>query len=286
MIKTLYFCENCRKKIDDVSELHYIEDNSDRGFCSDTCIMEFYRPYLNWLEKEEIKLRKDLNIEQETPFLDITADQKILQKALKNPSEVWVLTNDIDQSFYTHILKIHRESQVIYYILVCSYIDGGPSFVFYRTATTHIELVDRYRREFEYQEYSEQKELGEKIPSEFFELVEHKKSSLLAQMLQERSIHDISFEDFIHYDDYLKQTIEAPDEVFENEDQEGDTLLTYIKTFHLAEDDLNFFYIVIGMNYESEDQVYLIPIIGFPSVDKKLYPTYAKGTKTLNKLKN
>ena len=89
------------------------------------------------------------------------------------------------------------------------------------------------------------------------------------------------------YDEYLRETLESPDEIYKSDD-DGDITLTYIKSFQL--DNTNFFYIVLGGEYEtSEDNVdekVMIPILGFPSVDNKLYPHYTKGKKVLNNLKN
>lgn len=283
LLKNLYFCEHCRKKIDDVSEIHYIEDNSDRGLCSDTCIMEFYRPYLNWLEKEEAEFRGDLNIKNEDPYLELTSSQENLKKALEDPQEVWILNNEIDQQFFTHIYKFQQNMESIYYVLICSYVENEPSFVFYRTATKHIELVDKYRREIPYKDYTEKVETSAKIPSEIFESIEQKKSEMLADMLTKRSMHDIPLEEFTNYEDYFEKTLEDPDEVFERVDDEGDSIHTYIKSFKLG--DESFFYVVVGYFYQTDETV-IIPIISFPSVDRKIYPEYAKGNKTLNKLKN
>ena len=283
MLKSLFFCENCRGKVQKASDLHFIEDHSDRGFCSEKCIMEFYRPYLNWLEKEEIKLREELNIDKEETYAEITSSQIRLKSALESPDEIWILSNETEQQFFTHIAKLNLQGRVLYYILICSYVDNEPSFVFYRTATTHIELVDKYRRDSVYRPTNEKLDATSKVPSEIFEMVEQKKSEMLANLLAQRSVHDIAFEEFTNYDEYFNHTIEEPDEVFENEDDTGDTLYTYIKSFKLG--DESFFYVVVGYLFESDEQV-LIPIISFPSVDKKIYPLYAVGTKTLNKLKN
>ena len=106
LLKSLYFCEACRKRILDVSDIHYVEENSDRGFCSDKRIMDFYKPFLDVLEEEEIQFRKQLGIENEDPFLEITSSQNYLKQALKRPQEIWVSTNDLEQNFYTHILSL------------------------------------------------------------------------------------------------------------------------------------------------------------------------------------
>ena len=282
LLKSLYFCESCRTRITDVSEIHYVEENSDRGFCSDKCIMDFYRPFLEVLEQEEGEFRKQLNIENEDPFLEITSSQNYLQQALKRPQEIWVSTNDLEQSFYTHILKVQHKKQSLYFILICSYVEGEPAFVFYRMATGHMELVKKYRRDDVYKGESTS-QVAAKVPTEVFEAVEFKKSNLLAEMLTGRSPHDIALEDFSNYEQFFQETLEDPDEVFERNDDEGDSIHTYIKSFKLG--DESFFYVVVGLFFEGEESM-IIPIISFPSVDKKMYPQYAVGNKIINKLKN
>ena len=102
-------------------------------------------------------------------------------------------------------------------------------------------------------------------------------------MLTGRSPHDIALEDFSNYEQFFQETLEDPDEVFERNDDEGDSIHTYIKSFKLG--DESFFYVVVGLFFEGEESM-IIPIISFPSVDKKMYPQYAVGNKIINKLKN
>jgi YHS domain-containing protein len=130
MIKTLFFCEYCRKHLLDVNEIHFVEDQSDRGFCSEKCILEFYRPYMLAFEDEESQFRSSLRLPPEESHSDVLASDHYLQLALKNPSEVWQIENDLNQRFYTHILEFSLNGEVYYMILICSYIDGAPSFVF------------------------------------------------------------------------------------------------------------------------------------------------------------
>lgn len=296
MLKSLYFCENCRKKVENVAEIHFVEENSDRGFCSEKCIMEFYRPYMIALEEEEYNFRKNCQIENEDDHSHITANEHYLDLALTSPLEIWHFENDFEQSFYTHIFKLSEDGEDIFFILICAYIDGGPSFVFYRLATKYKSLVDKYRRDTKFD-----KELPEnsadsvenssgkvevEIPTEVIEMLESKKSQMLAEMMINRSSGDIQFELFHKYDSYLDQTIQNPDEVYENEDDEGDEIYTYIRSF--KQGDIPFFYVVICYLHQIGDgkESAVLPIIGFPSIDEMLYPKYAIGKKLNEKLKN
>ena len=64
-----------------------------------------------------------------------------------------------------------------------------------------------------------------------------------------------------------------------------DIINTFIKSFKVNE--LSFFYVVLALQCGStSDEVALLPIIGFPSIDTELYPKYATGKKVNEVLKN
>lgn len=293
MIKKLFFCENCRTQIDDVSQIHFVEDHSDRGFCSEKCILQFYRPYMELMEQEEFQFRSQLGLPPEEGHNELLAQNHYIQLALNSPTEIWQVENDLGQKFYTHILEIRVGGQDVFMILLCSYIDGSPSFVFYRTITMHKDLVDLYRRDVEVEideiDEADISEMDQKmqITQDVMEQIEFKKSTLLADMLLKREPNDISFERFSDYDDYMEETLTDPDEVYEYEDEEGDIIHTCIKSYQ--KDSSSFFYILLALPFResaNSKEIVMIPILGFPSNDKNLYPKYATGKRLDEALKN
>jgi hypothetical protein len=293
MIKNLYFCEKCRKPIQTVSEIHFVEEHSDRGFCGEQCIMEFYRPFMLEIENEELDFRQKLSLPVEDTYSEIIGNEHYLELALNGPTETWFLKNELEQAFYTHILEVNYNGLELFFIIICSYVDGEPSFVYYRTATVHTELVEKYRRDSEFS----LSELGEnstsehdpeqiEIANEIIELLESKKSSVLAEMMENRNPADIQIEEFLKYDKYLDLTISDPDEIYENEDLAGDMLHTFIKSF--KEGEVPFFFVVITFPHKIPDmkEMAVLPILGFPSIDESLYPKYAVGKKLNEMLKN
>ncbi|MDP7320915.1 MAG: hypothetical protein QF441_09920 [Bacteriovoracaceae bacterium] len=291
MLNSLYFCENCRQLVADVSQLHFVEENSDRGFCCENCIMEFYRPFLLAFENEEELLRDKLNLFDED-YDDQLSEEGLLDRVLMQPDERWLDTNELGQKFYTHILRLNKEGIAFYFIAICSYIESGPSFVYYRLATKHEGLLQKYKRgekldaqvSLEASEEDSVKDIT--IEPEVIDLLESKKSLLLAWLMEIRSEVDIEFEQFHLYDKYLSETIETPDEVYEYEDEAGDTLNNYIKSFKI--DKTEFFYVVIAYPYEiaAENKMAILPILSFPSIDKSLYPHVTLGKKLTHALKN
>lgn len=292
MIKKLYFCENCRESIDDVSKIHFVEDNSDRGFCSEKCILDFYRPYMEALEQEEDFLRASLSLPADEGHHDTLANDHYLKLTLENPAEVWVVENDLNQKFFTHILQVRINLKDFYIILICSHIDGEPSFVYYRTITSSLDLLEKYRRDARADAEDENEYVSEEgenleVDQEFMDQIDFKKSILLAQMLERRNGDDIQLEEFIKYDSYMEPTLKDPDEIYEFLDDDGDTLHVCIKSFQ--HDKESFFYILFALPLKeksSANSIVMIPILGFPSTDKDLYPQYAVGKRIDESLSN
>jgi len=298
-MNNVYFCEKCRVSVGEPSELHFVEDDSDRGFCSEKCILEFYRPFMLGFEAEERAWREEIMLGIERPCQELLESEDYLQESLDNPDEVFVFETDTNQSFYTHLKELQINGELYFSILISSYIDGAPAFVFYRTLTQSQGLMSLYRRGELMSESSvvkspEQDEVLATMTDEEIKLaegilaeVESKKSQLLADMLEKRSETDIGFERFYDFDKYLEITLAEPDETYEFMDEEGDKLFTNIKSF--SKNGESFFYIVLSLPYESKKgstTAVQVPILGFPSNDQSLYPKYAQGKALNEKLRN
>tara|TARA_Y100000768_G_scaffold388390_1_gene384009 strand:+ start:8420 stop:9292 length:873 start_codon:yes stop_codon:yes gene_type:complete len=288
LIKNLYFCEHCRKKIPELGDIHFVEENSDRGFCSEQCILNFYKPYMQEIEKEESFFRSKLNLPEDEGHNELLGNEHYLELALNQPHEVWILENDLEQTFFTHILTLNVDSFTFYFILICTHVEGTPSFVFYRTLTGSEELVAKYRRDFRYEEQKSgdaAKEQGDEVSEEIIEEIELKKSSFLAHVLQLRSENDIPLEHFLNYDKFLERTVHNADEIYEYIDEDDEALKIHIKSF--VEDKSSFFYIVVLMKIKDNSGRELhVPIIGFPSTDQNLYKYFATGKRLSENLKN
>ena len=191
-----------------------------------------------------------------------------------------------------HLLNIKQEDKNLIFVTICSYIESGPSFVYYRTVTEFKALVQKYRRDHFVEEgdvlpvVNKEEPVDIELPADIMDSLDLKKSTFLAELMLHRKDEDIQFEQFHLYDEYLSQTLEKPDEIYEFVDEEGDSLNTYIKSFKL--DSKAFYYVVICYPYTiiEENKKALLPILTFPSIDNELYPLYAKGNKLNNQLKN
>jgi hypothetical protein len=298
MTKKLYFCASCRKSVNKIEELLFVEE-SDRGFCCEDCIVDFYTPYMEFFDKEEINLREQLGLVPSEVDIGLYQDKELFEKVLYTPDEIWLEKSELNEKYHTHILKIDNNN---YFILTASYYESEPAFVFFKTITNSLELVKMYRRgekidphlektdDFQghnSEKHEEVEVLDEvQLPAEIIEDIELKKSEHIALLLERRKESDIDFEKYPLYDDYLSLTLEDPDDEFHGEDEAGDNIMTFIKSFKKSEDA--FFYIAICLQVDipGTDEVALLPVLSFPSNDDDLYTFYAVGNRKNNRITN
>ena len=293
MTKKIYFCTECKKRIDSVEEILFVEDASNRGFCSESCILNFYRPYMDVFLQAELKLRKKLSIpnpEVENILME-AEEEHFFQKVLYSPDEVWLDTSELQEKYYTHILKIENIEILnpLYLIVTCSYFESSPSFVFHKTVTSSEALMEKYRTGNKIDiQIEEVKNVEQEIelPPELLEQMDLKKSQLLAELLAARDSSDIDFEEFMDYEKFLSSTLDNPDEIYEIIDEQGELMATFIKSF--KEGQFCFYYVAICWKCDlvGVNEQILVPILSFPSTDNKLYQDYAVGEKTLGQVKN
>lgn len=301
MTKKVYFCTNCRKKVEKVQQLLFVEE-SKRGFCSETCIVEFFSPYMEAFDHEELEFRHMLGLPSSEVGAEIFQNRELFDKVLYSADEIWYEKNEINEEFFTHILKTGEDKDQ-YYIIVCTYFEGEPSFVFFKTVTRNTKLVDMYRKnkrlddkvsnvktkeETTIEMTQEEEELMDEInlPAELVEDLELKKSEYLAQLIERRNDSDIPIEEYPNYDQFLSLTLEDPDEEYSDTDDNGDKVMIFIKSFQMNGN--SFFYIAtcLGLELPNITETVMIPILSFPSVDTELYKYYAVGHKKNGKLKN
>ncbi len=299
MSKKLILCSECRKTIAHGDKALFVDQSSSRPFCSEKCIMDYHAPHMESFEREEIERRESVGAELDEGLAPMYQNHEYFQKALYSPDEVWIAKNGIGEEFYTHIARVNKEKNPFTYIVVCSYFDNEPSFVYFKCLTKNENLVESYREQSlldpselvkskpaeEEEEALKEDEI--KLPPEVMESLELKKSEYLANLLQIRSDEDIPFERFTEYDEYTSKSLEDPDEIFTREDEAGDKIRTYIKSFKVS--GQVFYYVVVCISVpikELDNQEALLPVIGFPSTDQALYKEYAIGERYSDIIKN
>lgn len=300
--KNLILCSECRCDIDNADKALFVDQSSNRPFCSEKCIMDFHVPHMESFERQELSRREDVGADLDEGLAPMYQHHELFQKALYQPDEVWFEKNGVGEEFYTHISRVEKDGDNFTYIVICSYFNNEPSFVYFKCLTRNENLVNLYkekslRKPNSIRSYDIESDASEEveestqdevqIPPEALEDLELKKSEYLASLLENRSDSDIAFEDFTKYDEYMSLTIEDADEVYAMVDEAGDKVRTYIKSF--KNNDEAFYYVVVCITIalkELDGQEALLPVIGFPSTDHELYKNYAVGERSSDMIKN
>lgn len=309
--KPFYFCNECKKVLGHLDELLFIDEFSHKGFCSQECIEDFYFPLIRYYEIVENGLRSKYKLLKED-IASIMVDEDQVDETLANPSEVYRQVNELNESYY-HFIKHYSDHSVI---VVSSVYQKEASFVFLVTKTRSLELLGEFRTgvaiddwverdmgaeglpdlsdedmppEFDYHEQANAQSEEDDEDMVFMQLLESKKSKILADILMKKNDEDIPFEEYNSYDFCFQDTLDMPDEVFERKDNEGDTLFTYIRAFSSGnKQEDSFFYIIVGIkrSLSSEHEVSVYPLLALPTNDMKLCQEFRQGIRISSPVTN
>ncbi len=290
-----YFCGQCKKLFPKLADLLYVENEGQVGFCSEACIEKFYTPWVDHFEGLEKKWREENHLGDED-ILEVVGHPVFMDQLLRRPSEVYLKIFEGGDHIYSFITHIEDDKYGEFSMMcLCLTYDNQPSFILSASATREDGLLKHFRWGEKMKDPKKFHSTGDKSgPKETIEIdestmqeVELKKSSYLAQLLEERSPADIPVESFSLYESYFEPTMMEPDEIFSRKDEEGDIIYTYIKAHD--REGISFYYFIVCLRLEKgfeENKDALVPIISFPSVDGDIYRTYREGELISGNLKN
>jgi hypothetical protein len=299
-LSPIYHCSQCKRITYSIEELLFVEDGSIRGFCQESCINNYFSSHIAWFEEREDAIRHECVVSRsdDTHSFDLLSDPKYVDSTLKAPDEIWKIDNHLKEEIFIFIshfgsLKSERSSVIV----LCTIFNFIPSFVFLVTMTGSEKVLTAFRSGEEVVDkgpflqsmhnLGESAEIGEGGGDRDWEqIIAAKKSSLLASLLSVRSDADIPIESFHLYNSYLDTTIKQADEVYRSKDQDGDDLFTYVKSYH--EGGVSFYYIVVCLcsTQKEVEEVSIIPIISFPTIDSATYEHYIDGERLHGTTKN
>lgn len=298
--KPLYFCSECKKVLGHLDDLLFIDEFSHKGFCSEECIEDFYFPLIKYYEVMEHSLRQKHGLQNES--VNQVVDEAMVEEVIASPDEIYRQTNELHETYYNFI-KHYSHSSVI---VVTSVYRKEPSFVFLTTRTHSKALINEFRVGEEVkdwfteidvdateasvheEDFGSEHEMEEDEDMVFMQLLESKKSKLLADILIKRKDSDIPFEDYSGYESCFQETLDNPDEVFESRDNEGDKLFSYIKTYTVGtRPSDSYFYIVICLKRNSDSSTTNVyPILALPTTDMEMCQEFRTGTRLTGPLQN
>ncbi len=280
----IYSCYHCRSLHVDLQDLLFVEENSSKGFCKEECIETFYKPLLEFYEKKELEIRSKLNLLEEAVLFGI-GEEAMMKLLVDSPDEIWKLGNDLNENIYTYIKKYNKA----YFIVLCTSYKNEPSYIFLSTKTADERFVSEFR-------IGEKQNLILANDGSLEEILERKKSDILARLISVSGPTDIPITDYLEYDNFFNQTLNEADEIYEYKDQYGDILITYAKSFMREKDGV--FYLVICLksteNFSEsieakilsdiekdqnsdENLMTIYPIFSIPTKDVKVYKEFCRG---------
>lgn len=286
----IYFCSECKNLVNHLDDLLFIDEKSHKGFCSETCIEDFYLPFIKHFAKLASELREKYDLlNEDSEHFDIFLTDSEQERVIKNPSEVYCQQNELGDSFYFFISHFIDHSAVV----ISTAYEKEASFIFFATKTHSKKLIEEFRSGEAILDWSEKKpdqyhgpkdneealveDENEKEDLIFMQLLESKKSKLLADILIKQKSNDISFEEFSDYEFCFEECLNNPDEVFEYKDNEGDMFFNYIKTFSRGVE--SFYYIVscIKRKIPGAGEVNVYPVLALPTIDIDLCQEFRIG---------
>lgn len=291
LLKNLYYCQECRKLINDISDLLFVELNTVKGFCSEECIEHYYHFIVEHFSTLEKKARVKLNIQDEK-CLKFIEKAEYLNETLCVPDQIYLLENKLGEKIYSFYKKFKdAELGEFTFVSYCLTYEYRPSFIFISSATQNTQLLEEFKIGQEikdinpYSGYNtEQMEVP--MPGELTEELEGKKSSLLARLLELRTHKDIPYDRFHLYQNCYSETLESPDEVYKKMEGPKEVIYTYIRGFQKKDQTFYYYVICVDTGPEKKTMETVKPILAFPSLDGEIYREFKAGVLVAGNLKS
>lgn len=265
--KTVAHCLHCSKILKGDDQALFVEEELGRIFCSEACITAYFAPEIELLEKEYFARR---------PKNDLTPDEReklshLKWMTLQEPEEVWQEKTEIGDFRYTLIAPFDVSGERVWFICICLFLRGEPSFLYLGFPTKSESLVTKYRRGAEVVLETEANADGSAStePTDGLGSGWTTDEFMRAEVSKKRRADDIPSEDFSQYQACFQETLEAPDEVLSMDSQvESRTRKVYhfIKAYRDRKPKI--WYVVIARETQNEDQLEVLD--AFPTRDSRL----------------
>lgn len=261
--------EAAKKNEPSYAEKIIIDEKNKLIFKSEDDVLKHFDKQIQKFENEFLALR---------PKNDFTDEQAAklethLDQTLESPDEVWIDSSTKTIPLHIFIKKIENPDEEFYYIALAYVAENIPTFVFLHFPTKNAKLVDKYRRgEPNMDRYASEVENG-CIEGDALTEGDELAVGLFKAMMVLRQDDDISSDEFRDYADLRENAIEEPDEIWRNNDLEGNTLVNFIKDFSANGEGL--FYVVVTLEDSSSSSHALL--FSFPTEDESLVERYRHG---------
>lgn len=294
-------CQNCSGDLTSSSNALFVEEEVGRVFCSEECIIQFFAPEIERLEREYYR---------KLSASDLSAPQReslthLRWITLQEPDEIWREKTLSGDYRYTLISEFRPSgNKKVWSICICLFLRGEPSFLFLAFPTRNAAMVNTYRKgervtlvqkRPKRQSSASEEESdaasasppatvgtlplpeGDGLPSDRLAESWTEEETYLAQLGRKRKRDDIQANDFGLYEGCLEETLEEPDEVWSarTEGKSRRRLFHFIR--HYPQSSPSHWYVIVARQTEDEDHIEILE--AFPTRDHSLMQRYRKGAR-------
>lgn len=274
------YCANCRCSLAKVARILFVEKEIGRCFCGEQCIEDYFRPTIEYMEQELLKLRSNSDyIDEDRPSFE-----HYRTLTLQDPDEVWLEETESGERYFTYISQFQQAAERFNYVVVCLAIEGIPSFVFLNFPTRDNDLVEQYRRGVDLRvlDSFEPKEIEEKIMQD---RLNNELAQELERFSEKRHSQDIPQESFKKFEKFIDITLDDPDEIWTLLDEQGISWYTFISRheIHSRQVDFDAFTMIVICRGGEKGLKSLHVERAFPTIDPGFVQQFRKGINSLNK---
>ncbi len=252
--------------------------NADLAFCNKKCCEIYLENYTNYFTEQEQRIRQELGLPEETDS-SIISQLDLCQQVLEEPLESCMVEDLRGQPFIVQYGVVNYANEDYRLLIVYTVIDDENFFI-YSMATKYHNLVQRLLHLLDQNNKTSGFDGDEVIDSELLAILDRKKSEQLINLMGEESVDDISFSQYIDYQEYGSQVLEEPDEIYCWYDSEGDECYTYYRVF--AQGESSFYYVVLTVVVEQQQY----PILMFPTKKRDVLVKFLQGQKLVGQVNN
>lgn len=282
-------CVDCNKTIKAVDQALFVEEEVGRYFCSEPCIVSYFTPEIEKLEREYGKhvSATDLSSSERERFAHLR------WMNLENPSEVWKEKVKAGDDRYTLIGEYKPEGKAVWAVAICLMLRGDPSFLFLAFVTSDRHLVDIFRRGEQMRVVHDDDKtfLTKMAQNESVNSIDEESNvidietarlaepwteadSVRANLLKARHSDDIPVEDFGFYQKCIEETLQQPNELWSYLPRKQKRIYHFLKQY---DHDQQFWYVVIAKDTVDETQIEIVDV--FPTRDEALIQLCRHGKK-------
>lgn len=141
-----HFCYHCRSLLPQIKDAFVLDHHSGKVFCSEPCILQFHRPYLDFFTQQEHERRSQLGLLDEPFKLNDQQQYDLVGQVVSAPDRKSILKDELGMEFAVLIKQSQGSHGVpqLTALVIAHLFKGKPSFIFHHLFTASEALVLQY----------------------------------------------------------------------------------------------------------------------------------------------